>query len=62
MNTFCPGESVTLVRGISEMEKYLFGNGYVHFVVKRTEKKWGKVVVRDEWGSWWLNPEVLEKK
>lgn len=57
---FKPGDRVTLVRGISELEKDLIAKSNVHFKFKRYSKPHGYAVVGNESGDWHLHPEALE--
>jgi len=54
------GESVRVVRGISDTEKELAKHPDRIYVVDRYTKPHGFAVIRDEYGAWHVHPEALE--
>lgn len=55
------GARVTVVRGISDMEKQLALHPTRVYVVDRYTKPHGYAVIKDEFGAWHVHPEALKE-
>ena len=55
------GDSVRVIRGISDTEKQLAKHPERIYIVERYTEPHGYAVIRDgEYGNWWVHPEALE--